>query len=141
MPVGDVGLIVKEALRTVISEPGLGKSFVYKRFKQQAAYDKTTGTYVPSYWEQPTLSGLVIFATVRDVAASKGLLQEDDRGFVFATSAFTSQGITDTNLVPAATDEVVYGGQTFKVDLGDGATLISTDATERIWTVWGRRRR
>jgi len=125
----------------VRTTPGLGNSFTYRRARSEGVFDKTTGKYTATFWESPTVSGLVMMATVKDVEASKGRLQIDDRAFVFSSSAFTSQGAQDLSPAATAADEIVYGGQTFLVDLGGGVAVIHLDESERMWTVWGRRRR
>jgi len=122
----------------------LGQAITFNRVKD-ALLDPSTGEGF-TYWEQPSITCTAIFeATQRHVGGEGGAVRLGDLGFVFAASDLTTQSGTDaagrTDIGhPKPSDYITYNGDTYNLDLGDGAMIANLDPSQTLWSVWARKR-
>lgn len=120
----------------------LGKTITYKRWKENV-YNPDTGT-VKAWWESPVFKATVLSVGISEISAAGGRLKTGDCNFTFPVSEFTTQAGTNNqgesdHTEPTPGDEIVYDGDTWKVDLATGASVWKRDATGTLFQVYARR--
>lgn len=115
----------------------LGTSIRYYRFESQT-WDPNVGP-VKTWYESPTFNALVVSVTSEEIRDGGGIISIGDRSFLFKIAEFTDQGGDDT-VCPVAGDEIVYGGNTYEVDLGGNEVIYEADVADTLFLVYARRK-
>jgi len=115
----------------------LGTEIGYNRFESQT-WDPNVGE-VKTWYEELTFNALVVSVTADEIRDGGGVITMGDTSFLFKISEFTDQGGDDT-VSPVSGDEIVYGGNTYDVNLGNDKIIYEADVSDTLFLVYARRK-
>ena len=120
-----------------------GETITFNRVKARTRHHESGDSL--TYWEQPSFTCVAIVeATTASIQGSEGVLKQGDLEFAFAASELEAQSGTDAagrsdSGKPKPGDTITYDGDTYEVDLGNGAMIATLDPTKTLWQVWARK--